>query len=167
MAQAAYEVGQVGERCAVTGRSLEPGAAFIAVLVEPEPGAPLLRHDVAQEAWDAGSRPERVFAYWRGVVGQRASSSRPVIDGPALIELFEQLEERPEPKAAALRYVLGLVLIRKRMLVVAGSAGDGALLVRPSGAPEAEPWTLADPGLDEAASSAIADELRTLLRIQA
>lgn len=76
---------------------------------------------------------ELFFWYTRHTVGKRALQ----LDLATLEQLFVSLEGRPEPRVRELRYVLCLLLMRKRRLrldrVVRGNAteGEAMLLHRP------------------------------------
>lgn len=148
--------------CAATGRPLAPGERFVATLVErgtgvDAPGEGLERLDFALDAWSSGARPGpefRVFGSWRSVVPESAARA-PSVDEDALLDLFDQLGENAEPKAAALRYLLALLLIRRKSLVYEG-ATDGVLLVRhrtppgtPKNAPRPPTLEVIDPGMDD------------------
>jgi len=151
----------------------------VAVLAEPKDGAGLLRLDFAAEAWDGGSRPEppiRVFGFWRAMVSRAGAKKRLLVDDAALVDLFEQLEGATEPRKMAFRYLLALVLVRKRLLAMEGTrpAKDGApgvMLVRHKGT--AQPperggdgpphREVVDPGLDRRAMEEGTEELVSIL----
>lgn len=176
---AAYETGRPTGVCAATGRRLEVGERYVAVLVEPKDGAGLVRLDFAADSWETGARPEspaRLFGFWRAVVSPAGAKKRQLVDDAALLDLFEQLEGAREPRKVAFRYLLTLVLVRKRLLTLEGSrpaksVEPGVMLVRHKGT--AQPperggdgpafIEVVDPGLDRRAMEEGTEELASIL----
>lgn len=154
-----FPVGRPTGMCAATGVRAVAGEGYCAALVEREDGS-LERQDFSVGAWDAGARPVgRVFGSWRGVVPQSDAAPKLKLDDAELLELFEQLAEAIEPRAIGLRYVLALLLVRRRVLRYEG-AEAGRLWVSPCGAGgERARVEVADPGLDEEQLSAVAEQL--------
>ena len=142
-----YEIHRPTGCCAATGTQLEPGAPYIATLVEspqisatspppqadeaagpnntstpkqPQPNAnplPLFqRVDISIDAWESGHRPDRLFSYWRSVVPEPNRKKRLFVDDEVLIDLFERLADADDPDKIAFRFVLGLILMRKKRL---------------------------------------------------
>lgn len=168
-----YETGRPTGVCARTGRTLEVGERYVAALVEPKLGAPLERMDFSLAAWDDGARPEaptRLFGFWRAQVQAPGAKKRLLVDDAALVDLFEQLEGVTEARKVAFRYLLALVLVRKRLLVMEGTKA-GVLLVRHKGTalpPERGGdgpafVEVVDPGLDRTALEEGTEELAAIL----
>lgn len=173
MASTQYEIGRIAERCALSGEPLKPGDEYVAALIESEGVEGLERRDYSAKAWEAATPPPRLFACWRATVPEQVKSGKAIIDAASLLGLFETLGESGEAKQAAFRYVLALLLLRKRLLLPAGTrAGTaglpGALLVRMKGsAPEEPAIEVIDPAMDESTVAEITEQLRGLLRIDA
>ncbi len=167
-------------RCAATGRELSQGEPYVAALVE-EPGEEqLARLDFSADAWEGGARPEApaaLFAHWRSVVPEPGRPQRPLIGEGEVMDLFEQLEGADEPQRQAFRYVLALLLIRKRRLVYEG--GRPADTKRGvEGVMYARPWTrkdqtpapvteVIDPGLDEETIAAVTEQIGRVMNLEA
>jgi hypothetical protein len=149
-----YEVGRPTGRCAATGREIAPGVRFVAVLLEPEPGGPLVRRDYIESEWEQGVRPPpaEVFAAWRMTMPEPGKRSSPLIGNEELLDLFMQMGDRQGERAAAFRYLLALILLRKRLLRSEGPGGQGVLRVRVATRASEEPGPVievADPQLDD------------------
>ncbi|NBB82736.1 MAG: hypothetical protein GVY28_04955 [Alphaproteobacteria bacterium] len=110
-----YQIERPSGQCAATGRTLEPGQAFIAVLVEDEHGG-LCRLDYSPEAWEGGERPSQCFGFWKTTVPQPQARRKPFVDDQVLMNLLGRLEEADEPQRLAFRFVLMLILMRKKLL---------------------------------------------------
>lgn len=171
MGQTGYDVSRPTGECAATGEPIEPGQTYVACLIEPEPDQPLQRLDYSQGAWDEGARPSApVFGSWRAVMPEPNAKPRQFIDDPAMCDLFEQLGESGEERRIAFRYLLALVLVRKRLLHLASSTPQVMKVqwTRRSGRMTApsqgeEPMMdVADPGLDEARIAELSDEMAAI-----
>lgn len=156
--QPAFPVGRPTGMCAATGVHLHAGERFCAALVERDDGS-LERQDFAAGAWEAGARPlGRVFGSWRGVVPASDAAPKLRLDDAELLELFEGLAEATEERAIGLRYVLALLLVRRRVLRYEG-AEAGRLWASHAGTAERGRIEVADPGLDGDHLAAVAEQL--------
>lgn len=164
--QGSYPLARCTGQCAGTGRALAVGEACVGVLTERDDAPGLERLDYSIGAWEGGARPAapaRVFATWRAAYHPGESGKmKPLLSDEELLDLFQELGEATEPKRLAFRYVLGLMLVRRKVLVACGS-GRGMIRVRPKGAPvEMEPIEVRDPGLDD---GLVADAIEQLSKV--
>ncbi|MCB9844362.1 MAG: hypothetical protein H6811_00030 [Phycisphaeraceae bacterium] len=120
--EAAYHLARATGVCAATGEALSPGDPIVAAMVEDDSG--LRRVDYSAAAWDSGHRPEGLFACWRTSVPSPDAPAARFVDDEELFDLFEQLGDDPEDSAVAFRYVLALLLIRKKVLTHEGAKGE-------------------------------------------
>ena len=129
-----YDIERPSGQCAFTGRSLEPGDAYIATLVELDDEARKLleqsqsnqartsaalglkRLDVSVQAWDEEQRPDNLFSYWRTHVPQPNQKKRLFVDDHVLMNLLQRLADTDDAQRLAFRFVLALILMRKRLL---------------------------------------------------
>lgn len=110
-----FNIRPLGKTCAATGAALRGGEICWSVLVERE--GRLVRMDYSAEAWN-GPPPDAI-GHWSCIVPDAAESSRPrVMDADSLFDYFQQLEESPNVVQQQYRYVLALLLLRKRRLVL-------------------------------------------------
>ena len=160
-------------RCAFSGQTIRPGVEYTACLVENDENDALGREDVSLEAWDAGERPERLFAFWRASMPSSEAKPNPFLGDDELLAIFEQLCESPEDSTeqqATFRFLLALLLLRKRLLRQDGSrsGGDGrrVMLLRRKGESkeDTQAYEVPDPGLDESDAAEAAIELGRALR---
>ena len=149
---------------------MTPGEGMVVVLLERADDDELDRLDFSLSAWEGGARPEAgrsIFASWRTTVPEPGKKRESLISADGLVDLFEQLAETEDPRRLAFRYVLALMLVRKRLLDYLGT-DSGSLLVRPKGSdPEAEPVRVHDPQaageLDEQTLAELADQIEQVL----
>ncbi len=109
-----YDVARPHGRCHVTDRVIAPGEKFMAALRETPAG--FERIDVSPEAWESFSR-ENVLAFWQAVMPRAEAKKRLFVDDTVLCELFERLADATEPVKLNFRFVLGLILMRKRLVI--------------------------------------------------
>lgn len=120
-----YHVARSTGRCAATDRELEAGESIIATLCEREDEG-FDRHDFAEAAWTDGARPERLFSHWRTTVAEPDDDGRQAfVDDEVLVDLFHRLAEDDREQRVAFRFVLALILMRKRLLRFVGRADAG------------------------------------------
>lgn len=79
-------------------------------------GLALKRLDVSMQAWQEGSRPEHLFSYWKTTVPQPSEKKKPFVDDQVMINLLRRLAETDQPQRIAFRFVLTLLLMRKKLL---------------------------------------------------
>jgi hypothetical protein len=107
-----YQIQPHTRRCAVTGREIKPGERFYTVLLEE--GQQFVRRDYSAEAWQGA--PAGAFSFWAGKVAENAESQRPPIDDELLLDCFHRLEGQLEPHQVNFRYVVALLLMRRKRL---------------------------------------------------
>jgi hypothetical protein len=115
-----FEIQRSTRRCAATDRELLPGESCYSVIQFE--GADVVRRDYASEAWTGP--PEEAFGWWRTRVPEPAAKKIKLAPNDVLLELFDQLADRPGSED--MRYVLALLLVRRR--VFRSESADTALL---------------------------------------
>lgn len=113
-------------RCAVTNRQLAEGEEFYSVLFEDDAvEGGFRRVDFSLEAWQGV--PEGAFCTFKTHVPVREKKRRLLVDNDVLINFFLRLADETEPLRIQFRFVLALILMRKRILRYDGcSRIDGA-----------------------------------------
>jgi hypothetical protein len=109
---AEWEINKSQEQCYGTGRKLGPDEEFFAALVEAETG--LCRRDFCAEYWET-EKPQ-VYCFWKTRLPEANQKKQVFIDDDMLIAFFERLAEETELEKINFRFVLALILMRKRRL---------------------------------------------------
>jgi hypothetical protein len=117
-----YEVGRPIGRCCVCSAELPAGTKIMAALRETPQG--FERLDVSLDCWPQFERKD-LLAFWQTVIPQHEAKKKLFVDDGVLCELFERLKDTTEPSKLNFRFVLGLILMRKRMLVYESSREEG------------------------------------------
>jgi len=154
-------VPQPTRTCGVSGRVLAAGEKCYTVLAE-EAGK-YVRTDYAAEAWRGA--PPGAVAFWAGRVPASDRPRKPTFNDELLVDWFHHLAGRPEPDRVNFRYVVALLLMRRKRLkfedATRSDAGDTVLWVRDAktGARHAVP----DPRLTAEQAAAVQDEVFRVL----
>jgi len=107
-----WEVDKPLGQCYSTGRKIEPGEEYFGALVEVEEG--LQRRDFCADYWE-NEKPS-VFCYWKSRLPHPDEKKRLFVDDNMLMAFFERLENETEQEKLNFRFVLALILMRKRLL---------------------------------------------------
>ena len=147
--------------CAATGRALAPGERFYAALTD-EAGK-FVRRDFAADAW-AGP-PAGAVAHWAGRVPASDRPRKPTFNDGLLMDCFHHLEAATEPDRVNFRYVVALLLMRRRRLKFEDvrRAADRSHVLVVRDARTGARHEVADPRLAEAEIAAVQDEVFRVL----
>jgi hypothetical protein len=105
-----FEIAHCTRRCAVGGHAFAPNESYFSALIMERGVA--VRRDYAASAWTGP--PEGAFAWWQAnVVGGDGGRGK-LAPQDVLLDLFATLAG--EPAEAEFRYVLGLLLLRRRLV---------------------------------------------------
>jgi hypothetical protein len=156
-----YQFQAPTRRCHATDRELRPGEKYVTALLAE--GSRFVRRDFAANAW-AGP-PENTIAHWAARVPPEGEApKRPPIDDDLLAEGFGRLDGATDPARVQFRYVVALLLMRRKRFkfedVTKDAAGE-TLLVRDTRTGDRH--AVADPGLTDEAMSAVQDEVFRVL----
>jgi hypothetical protein len=168
-----YSLARPHGKCTVCGRGIGKGEKFTAAVREG--GAGLERLDVGAECWETVDK-KPLLAHWRATMPDSEGPARPkvFVDDAVLCDLFERLAETPlgdiaegEGSATAkanFRFVLGLILMRKRLLTYESTHvanGQEFWSVRLKGREQA--FDLPNPRLDEQQVMQVSEQLGQIL----
>jgi len=108
-----FEIRSFSRCCAKTGKVLLPGEVYFSVLTLQEKGneTETIRRDYSAEAWLG--LPENCLGWWRSRVPVKNEKPR-LAPTDVMLNLFASLADKPSD--TQFRYLLGLLLIRRRVL---------------------------------------------------
>ncbi|GAF97747.1 unnamed protein product, partial [marine sediment metagenome] len=87
-----------------------PGETYYTVLLQE--GLELVRVDYAPESWPGP--PESAMAWWKSKIPDAKSARKHWAPNDVMLDVFDQLGE--DPKRADERYILALLLVRRRVM---------------------------------------------------
>lgn len=113
----------MSKNCAGTGKPLTAGSiCFSAVL---EKNGQFIREDYSEEGWNGP--PEGAIGFWQSTVAASETDQHKILDADGLMQYFEQLSDEGNEAQEKTRYVLSLLLLKKRKLILDGSRQDGEM----------------------------------------
>ena len=107
-----WEINKPLGQCWGSGTKIEYGQEYFGALVETEEG--LQRRDYCAEYWQ-NEKPD-VFCFWKTKLPNPDQKKQIFVDDDMLMAFFERLEKETEPEKINFRFVLALILMRKRRL---------------------------------------------------
>lgn len=110
----AWHIARSSRTCAHSGEAIPAGEPFYSALVDKDDSFDRL--DFSTGAWSEVDK-EPFFSYWKNKGGNaREDNKRPSVDFDRLLSFFDSLEGAEEAPKRLFRYVLALVLVRRRRL---------------------------------------------------
>lgn len=110
-----WEIASPSKGCSECGREFAPGESYHAQLFDEASG--FVRRDLCAECLQKADEWPKPFSSWRGHIPEPEEENRPrLVDADLLMDFFKRLEGSPEPRKQQFRYILGLILMRKKLL---------------------------------------------------
>lgn len=157
-----YDVPRPIGKCAVSGNDILPGQKFMAAIRETPAG--FERLDVSLDCWDAFDRAN-LLGFWQTTMPRPEEKKKLFVDDEVLCQLFERLSDVTEPAKVNFRFVLGLILMRKRLIVYEttrhDAGGRDVWVVRMKG--KDDRLDLTDPKLNEQEMTEVSGQLGQIL----
>jgi hypothetical protein len=107
-----WEINKPLGQCWGSGRKIEYGEEYFGALVETQEG--LQRRDYCADYW-LNEKPN-VFCFWKTKLPNPDQKKQIFVDDDMLMAFFERLQKETEPEKINFRFVLALILMRKRRL---------------------------------------------------
>jgi len=118
-----YEVTRATGQCHVTGRAFKEGETFYSALFETPQG--FERRDYCSEAWQ-GPPAEALCHFQTRLPKKEDAKKKLFVDDDVLINFFLRMAESTEAVKLRFRFVLSLILMRKRLLKYERTLREGA-----------------------------------------
>jgi len=125
VAESEWKIAKPGQACTLCAGPFKPGRGYFSALFEKEKS--FERRDYCEDCFKS-HRPENLFSYWLTRVQDEDADGpkRPVLDPESVLEFFRRLGNDNDPQRRAFRFVLALMLTRKKVLKLSGSARDAS-----------------------------------------
>lgn len=156
-----YEVPRPQGKCAVCGRDIAAGEKFLAAVRETPEG--LERLDIDPDCWPKFDK-SNLLGFWQTVMRKAEEKKKVFVDDEVLCTLFERLSDATEPAKINFRFVLGLILMRKRLVIYDTTRHDNGRdvwVVRMKG--KDQRLDLVDPKLNEQQVTEVSQQLGQIL----
>jgi hypothetical protein len=156
-----WEIDKPLGQCCGTGEKIEYGEEYFAALVET--GGRLERRDFCAEYWLA-EKPN-VYCYWKTRLPRPDEKKHKFVDDEMLMAFFERLERETEQEKINFRFVLALILMRKRRLKYDSSkTEDGREIWRLRVTGEKEFVEVTNPNLDDEQVKQLTSQIGEILQ---
>jgi hypothetical protein len=156
-----WEIDKPLGQCYGTNRTIEAGEEYVSTLIETEQG--LERRDFCLDYWNS-EKPE-VFCYWKTKLPHPDQKKHVFVDDEMLMTFFERLEKETEQEKINFRFVLALVLMRKRRLKYDGSrTEDGKEIWQLRITGEKELVEVINPNLDDEQIEQLTSQIGEILQ---
>jgi hypothetical protein len=155
-----YEIHGPARTCTITGRDLRPGEEVYSVLWDE--GGQFVRKDYAADAWPGP--PNAAIAWWAGRIPEAGRPAKPTINDDLLVDCFEHLSDTTDPSRLRFRYVVALLLMRRKRFKFDDARKQGeqeTLVVRDS--KSGRRHEIVDPQLTDPEMDAVRDEVFRVL----
>ncbi len=118
-----YQIQPNTRKCAVSGRELRPGERFFSALLDEN--GHFLRQDYSAEAWSGP--PQGALGFWAGKIPAADQQHKPRFDDDLLVDCFQRLEGQEDPGRVNFRYVVALLLMRRKRFKFEQSITEGGV----------------------------------------
>jgi hypothetical protein len=112
--QSEWEIKSRAHTCTRTGKEFEPGEAFYTLLYKEKNG--FRREDLSEDAWTARGEDDQPFSFWRSKYEPPAPPPPEPMKKDDAEGLLRSLIGNEDPGYTKVRYILALMLERKRIL---------------------------------------------------
>jgi len=157
-----YQISRPQGKCAVCGGPIAPEQRYMAALRELPAG--FERVDIDAACWTSFDKSD-LLGYWQSVMPNAQQKKQLFVDDEVLCNLFERLADATEPSKLSFRFVLGLILMRKRLRVYESSRTDAQgrerWQLRPRGRQDS--LEMLNPHLDESQVAQVSQQLSAIL----
>ena len=126
MMQADWDIKSRAHTCSRTGREFEEGEFFYTMLVREGDG--FRREDLSEDAWKERNDNIEPFSFWRSKYEPPAPPPPEPIAKDDAEGLLRHLIEENDPSRMNARYILALMLERKRLLRPVESSDEDMLV---------------------------------------
>ena len=152
-------------QCALTERPFVEGEVFhTAIYFDPETSG-YLRRDVALDAWQQETSERKPIAYWRTTYSPNVVEEKPeVTSKESAMNLLQRFIEEDHPATENARYILALMLERKRILTpTAAKETENGRMLFYENKKTGEVFLIRDPDLHLDELAQVQDEVAMLL----
>jgi hypothetical protein len=141
--QADWDIKSRAHQCSRSGREFSEGEFFYTILVREGEG--FRREDMCEEIWNSRNDNIEPFSFWRSKYEPPAPPPPEALPRDDAEGLLRRLIEENDPAYSNVRYILALMLERKRLLRPIESSDDDILAYEHVGT--GETFVIANPRL--------------------
>lgn len=156
-----WEVQRSQGQCHGTGETLQAGEDYYAALIDLSDS--FERRDYSAGYWD--QHHPQVFSYWKTRVPEPNQKKSLFVDNDVLVNFFERLADETEPVKINFRFVLTLILMRKRLVKYLDSKQEeGQEIWNVQLMRDKNNYPVINPQLDDAQIEEVSKQLNAILQ---
>jgi len=158
-----WEIKSRGEQCTATGRAFDEGEPFYTLLYREKDG--FRREDLCEEAFKQRDPKQKPFSFWRSKFEPPAPPPPEALAKETAEDLLRRYIDENQPQHSNARYILALMLERKKLLKQKDIQvdGDEKLLIYEH-AKTGEVFMIHDPQLHLDQIAAVQEQVAELLK---
>jgi hypothetical protein len=158
-----WRVGRRGGVCAGCGAAFQPRATAVSALYEAGPS--FERRDWCDACFQDGARRGSPYSWWSAPVPE-PEPKKAVFDLGVAREFLQRLLRDEDPSRASLRWLLALLLMRKKAIAVEGTEErDGREVMTVRFPPSDDVHEIVAVEIDEAETERLREELGRLFQL--
>lgn len=163
-----YNIAKTGGTCIQCQQPLSPGDQFTAVVRQVN--QELQREDYCLDCWSGRQDNDatELLATWRSSIARPKEKRKLFLDDDLLVNFFQRLADDQSEVQVTFRYVLALVLMRKKLLVYdrAERLDDGTEVWKMHFKGGDQTHSVIDPKMDETKIADVSSQLGQILEGQ-
>jgi len=160
-----YNISKTAGACFACGKEFDDGQDFMATVAESE--QEIQREDYCLECWQslAEEKQTGLLGIWRSCAVAAEEKRKLFVGDELLTSFFERLNEADSEAKIAFRFVLALVLMRKKLLVYDHTASleDGTEVWKMHFKGSNQSHSVIDPKMDEDKIREVSSQLGQIL----
>ncbi len=156
-----WEVGSNALACSACKQSFVEEQEIFSALYDEQTA--FLRRDFCNGCWSQQDRAA-IFSHWQTRIPKKDAPVKRFVDDEIVLEFFRKLEGQDEPLKKNFRYVLALLLMRKKALkfIEFKRTEAGAMLILRDALSQSD-YHVADPDLNEEQIQQVTEEIGQIL----
>lgn len=158
-----WTVSSSGSACATCGRPFGEREEYWSALFND--GSGFARKDFCGACW-TGSL-EGVFSHWRTRSKKKPAPPKRFVDDGVLLDFFQRLCESDDPARAKFRFIMAVLLLRKRLLKERGRHRDEKGVIWHLEAPKIEKsFDIRDEGIEGPEVAEVLNQIGQVLNVE-
>jgi hypothetical protein len=162
-----YKIDKARQVCTACGEDIPEGSEIVAIARMSE--GEIVREDYHVPCWvdpldREASKNLDILGVWRTTIPEKEAKKKLLVDDGLLINFFERLAGQEQPDRINFRFVLALILMRKKLLNYEGmDKKEGRDVWKMRFKNETDIHEVIDPGMDEEKIASVSASLGEIM----
>jgi hypothetical protein len=159
-----WEIAKSLQRCQACEKPFDPQEEYFSALYDQD--NKFVRKDFCPACWDKQDQTT-LFSFWRTRCIPEEKKVKKFVDDSVILDFFMRLQGTADPSKKNFRYVLALLLMRKKLLkfddIKKGEGGEALVLSLPA---EGTKFEVYNPQLTEEQIQQVTEEVGQILNVK-